>query len=114
MSVKLTPSDESDVMQDKVKAIEKIWSTTFPDFVFSYQFFDENIKAFYDQERKYAKLFQLFSGVFLVIGCLGLYGLITFVVNRKSKEVAIRKVLGASINNILVLFSKEYIQLIGL
>ena len=114
MSIKLTPSDESDMMQDKVRAIEKIWTATFPDFVFSYQFFDENIKAFYDQERKYAKLFQLFSGVFLVIGCLGLYGLITFVVNRKSKEVAIRKVLGASINNILVLFSKEYIQLIGL
>jgi ABC-type antimicrobial peptide transport system permease subunit len=54
----------------------------------------------------------LFSFIFLLIGCLGLYGLITFVVNRKGKEVAIRKVLGATLNNILVMFSREYIQLI--
>ena len=57
-------------------------------------------------------MFQLFSIVFLVIGCLGLFGLISFVVNRKGKEVAIRKVLGASINNIIMLFSREYVQLI--
>ena len=66
------------------------------------------------RSSRYAKLFQLFSVVFLIIGCLGLYGLITFVVNRKGKEVAIRKVLGANIANILALFSKEYIQLIVL
>jgi len=50
--------------------------------------------------------------VFLLIGCLGLYGLITFVVNRKAKEVAIRKVLGATLANVLMMFSKEYVQLI--
>ena len=114
MSIKLTPNDESGLMQEKIQAIEKIWTATFPDFVFSYQFFDENIKAFYEQESRYAKLFQLFSVVFLIIGCLGLYGLITFLVNRKGKEVAIRKVLGANIGNILALLSKEYIQLIVL
>jgi ABC-type antimicrobial peptide transport system permease subunit len=114
MSIKLTPNSESELMQDKIQAIEKIWTATFPDFVFTYQFFDDNIKAFYEQESRYAKLFQLFSVVFLIIGCLGLYGLITFLVNRKGKEVAIRKVLGANIGNILALLSKEYIQLIVL
>ena len=114
MSIKLTPNSESELMQDKIQAIEKIWTASFPDFVFNYQFFDDNIKAFYEQESRYAKLFQLFSVVFLIIGCLGLYGLITFLVNRKGKEVAIRKVLGANIANILALFSKEYIQLIVL
>jgi len=89
-----------------------MWTTRYPDSIFDYQFFDENIKAFYAQEQKYAELFQLFSIVFLLIGCLGLYGLITFVVNRKSKEVAIRKVLGATLANVLILFSKEYVQLI--
>ena len=99
-------------LQDAVKEIEKIWKALYPEYVFDYQFFDENIKNFYAQEQKYALLFQLFSLIFLLIGCLGLYGLITFVVNRKGKEVAIRKVLGATISNILMMFSKEYIQLI--
>jgi putative ABC transport system permease protein len=114
MSIKLTPNNQSGLMQEKIQDIEKIWTATFPDFIFSYEFFDENIKAFYEQESRYAKLFQLFSVVFLIIGCLGLYGLIAFLVNRKGKEVAIRKVLGANTANILALFSKEYIQLIVL
>ncbi|HEX6225471.1 MAG TPA: ABC transporter permease, partial [Chryseolinea sp.] len=114
MSIRLTPNEDGGLLVDKIQAIEKIWSSTFPDFVFNYQFFDENIKAFYEQERRYSKLFQIFSVVFLIIGCLGLYGLITFIVNRKSKEVAIRKVLGANVANILSLFSKEYLQLIVL
>ena len=114
MSIRLTPNDDGGLLVEKIQAIEKIWSSTFPDFVFNYQFFDENIKAFYEQERRYSKLFQIFSVVFLIIGCLGLYGLITFIVNRKSKEVAIRKVLGANVANILSLFSKEYLQLIVL
>lgn len=112
LSVKLNVTDHASSLPDAVRDIEKIWTSNFPDFIFNYRFFDDNINAFYEQEEKYARLFQLFSLVFLLIGCLGLYGLITFVVNRKSKEVAIRKVLGASIRNILVMFSKEYVQLI--
>jgi putative ABC transport system permease protein len=111
-SIKLDLHGYQGSLPDAVKQIEKIWSSTYPEYIFDYQFFDDNIKAFYAQEEKYAQLFQLFSFVFLVIGCLGLYGLITFVVNRKGKEVAIRKVLGATINNILIMFSKEYIILI--
>lgn len=112
MSVKLNVKDGQGSLPDAVKEIEKIWTANFPEFIFNYRFFDENINAFYAQERKYSQLFQLFSLIFLLIGCLGLYGLITFVVNRKGKEVAIRKVLGATINDILILFSREYVQLI--
>lgn len=111
ISIKLNMQDKRP-LQEKIKVIEDIWSAVLPDFIFPYQFFDENIQAFYQQEKKYGQLFQLFSGVFLLIGCLGLYGLITFVINRKGKEVAIRKVLGANLSNILLLFSREYIQLI--
>ncbi|MFM9837923.1 MAG: ABC transporter permease [Cyclobacteriaceae bacterium] len=114
ISIKMNLQGDQVSVEDKMKQVEKIWSSVFPEYIFEYQFFDENIKAFYLQEEKYAQLFQLFSLVFLLIGCLGLYGLITFVVNRKSKEVAIRKVLGASLANILAMFSKEYVQLIGL
>jgi ABC-type antimicrobial peptide transport system permease subunit len=112
ISVKLDLKNTSISLPESVKAIEKIWSTTYPEYVFNYIFLDDNIATFYAQEQKYSQMFQLFSIVFLVIGCLGLFGLISFVVNRKGKEVAIRKVLGASINNIIMLFSKEYVQLI--
>jgi ABC-type antimicrobial peptide transport system permease subunit len=111
-SIKLNLQDDQGSVPDAITRIEKIWNTQYPDAIFDYQFFDENINAFYAQEQKYAQLFQLFSFVFLLIGCLGLYGLITFVVNRKSKEVAIRKVLGATLANILLMFSREYVQLI--
>jgi putative ABC transport system permease protein len=111
VSVKLNVASAAD-MPAAVKEMEKIWSSFYPSDIFVYQFFDENVASFYAQEEKYAKLFQMFSFVFLAIGCLGLYGLITFVVNRRGKEVAIRKVLGASLSSILVLFSREYVQLI--
>jgi ABC-type antimicrobial peptide transport system permease subunit len=112
VSVKLDLKNTSVSLPESVKAVEKVWSATFPEFVFNYIFLDDNIATFYAQEKKYSQMFQLFSFVFLVIGCLGLFGLITFVVNRKGKEVAIRKVLGASINSIIMLFSREYVQLI--
>jgi ABC-type antimicrobial peptide transport system permease subunit len=112
VSIKLNLQGDHGSAMDAVRRIEKIWTATYPESIFDFQFFDENIRAFYAQEQKYAQLFQLFSIVFLLIGCLGLYGLITFVVNRKSKEVAIRKVLGATLTSILMMFSKEYVQLI--
>jgi ABC-type antimicrobial peptide transport system permease subunit len=101
-------------LQEAVAGVGNIWTESFPNYLFSYRFLDENIKLFYEQEEKYARMFQLFSIVFLSIGSLGLYGLITFLVNRKSKEVAVRKVLGATLTNILVLFSKDYVKLIVL
>jgi ABC-type antimicrobial peptide transport system permease subunit len=112
VSVKLDLRNTSMSLPESIKSIEKVWSAAYPEYVFSYVFLDDNIETFYAQEEKYSQMFQLFSFVFLVIGCLGLFGLISFVVNRKAKEVAIRKVLGASINNIIMLFSQEYVQLI--
>ncbi|MEJ1237093.1 ABC transporter permease [Chryseolinea sp. T2] len=114
VSIKINTPPSKVALQNAVSVVDKIWSETFPEFMFSYVFLDENIAAYYVQEDRYAKLFQLFSIVLLTIGSLGLYGLITFVVNRKGKEVAIRKVLGASIANILTLFTREYLLLIVL
>lgn len=113
-SVKLALPVNHRSLQEAIRKIEKIWTSTYPAYIFNYQFMDENIKAFYVNEQKYAQLFQIFSVIFLLIGCLGLYGLITFAVNRKGKEVAVRKVLGATITNIIMIFSREYMQLIVL
>lgn len=110
-SIKVNVSDGAS-MKNALARIQGLWKTVYPEHLFNYQFFDENIRAFYAQEEKYAKLFQIFSIMFLFIGCLGLYGLISFVVNRKAREVAIRKVMGATVSNILLLFSIEYVWLI--
>ncbi|MEO7988966.1 MAG: ABC transporter permease [Chryseolinea sp.] len=113
LSIKLNVK-ESESLQSVVDGVGQIWLETFPEYIFNYTFLDENIKAFYVQEEKYARLFQMFSIVFLLIGLLGLYGLISFLANRKSKEVAVRKVFGATLMSIMILFSKDYIKLIAL
>ncbi len=95
-----------------VEAIKQVWSATFPDFVFEHRFLDETIARFYESEDRLTKLFQVLAGVAIFIGCLGLYGLVSFMAERKVKEVGVRKVLGASTGNIVFLFSKEFLQLI--
>lgn len=114
MSIKLVTGSENGSLTTAVAEVEKLWKTMYPEFIFNYQFLDDNIRAFYQQEEKYAQLFQLFSITFLLIGCLGLFGLITFVVNRKGKEIAVRKVLGATVPGLLLMFSKEYMKLVGI
>lgn len=111
VSVRLNlTSDQS--MADVLTRLEQTWKSVYPEHAFQFRFMDDNIAMFYEQELKYSRLFQLFSAMFILIGCLGLYGLITFVVNRKGKEIAIRKTLGASISNIIMMFSREYVALI--
>lgn len=111
-SIKLNAQEMAsfDNLAESLAYIKQKWNQHFPESVFTYSFLDENVEAFYKEEARLSKLFQLFSMVFLIIGCLGLYGLVSFLAHRKSKEVAMRKVLGASIKQILLLFSKEYVR----
>jgi ABC-type antimicrobial peptide transport system permease subunit len=99
-------------LQPAVKHIEQLWTSTYPDFVFEYQFLDEHIANFYKQERQLSKLYEIFAAIAIFLSCLGLYGLASFMAVQRIKEVGIRKVLGASIRSIIYLFSKEFIVLI--
>lgn len=99
-------------VQESIVALQDIWAAAYPSMLFEYRFFDDNIEAFYKEERKLSKLLQIFSGVFLLLACLGLYGLLSFVVNRRMKEVAVRKVFGAGVAHIVGLISKDYVVLI--
>ncbi len=99
-------------VQETLKQIEKVWAATFPEYVFDYRFLDESIAAFYKEEARLSKLFKMLAGITIFIGCLGLYGLVAFMAVRRTKEVGIRKVLGASVSHIVVLFSKEFIALV--
>ncbi|AXY75494.1 ABC transporter permease [Paraflavitalea soli] len=108
VSVKL----QSGNMVKTMARIDKMWSTMFPEELFEYEFLDDHIANFYRQEQKLYTAFRLFAGIAILIGCLGLYGLIAFAAIQRTKEVGIRKVLGASMTSIVYLFSKEFIWLI--
>jgi ABC-type antimicrobial peptide transport system permease subunit len=99
-------------MNKTISAIDKSWSALFPQGLFSYEFLDDHIAAWYRQEQKEYTAFKLFAGIAILIGCLGLYGLIAFAAAQRVKEVGIRKVLGASLADIVLLFSKEFVLLI--
>lgn len=92
--------------------IEKVWSQQFPDYLFNYDFLDERINSLYKSETRLFHLFKILAGVAILISCLGLVGLISFITKQRRKEIGIRKVLGASVWGIVKLLSKEFIQLI--
>ena len=108
VAVKMNMADS----QNTIKKLDKIWSVTFPDFVFEYEFYDEAIGKMYQMETAMLGLIQAFALIAILIGCLGLYGLVSFMVAQKTKEVGVRKVLGASVGQILWLFGKEFSFLI--
>lgn len=109
-SIKLSSQDMASTMKD----IEKIWDKAFPDFVFEYEFLDAKIDGFYKQEQQLSSLYKIFAAIAIFLSCLGLYGLASFMAVQRIKEVGIRKVLGASATNIVYLFSKEFMLLIGI
>src|SRR5205823_5229434 len=85
-----------------------------PDYVFEYQFLDEKIANFYKDEDRLSRIYKIFASIAIFLSCLGLYGLASFMAAQRLKEVGIRKVLGATAANIVYLFSKEFVLLIGI
>ena len=94
-------------------AIKEIWTDLYPDRFFEYEFMDDELEALYEGEQRTFSLLQLFSGISIFIGCLGLLGLISFIVSQKTKEVGIRKVFGAGVTSIVMLFSREFLVLVA-
>ena len=92
--------------------IQQIWQDAFPDEVFEYQFLDEHLAHLYETEILTARLVNAFTGVAILICCLGLYGLISFIVVQRTKEIGIRKVLGASVASIVTLLSLDFLKLV--
>ncbi|WP_128545998.1 ABC transporter permease [Larkinella soli] len=96
-----------------LKFIEQEWNRFFPEKGFSYQFLDETIARLYEREQRLSRLIGYFAGLAALISCLGLYGLVALVTQQKTKEIGIRKVLGASVSSIVGLLSKDFVILVG-
>ncbi len=110
LSLRITPQS----FQSSLPEIQKLWEATYPESIFEYQFMDESIRNFYRSEQRASVMLTIFSSLAIAIGCLGLFGLATFMANQKTKEIGVRKVLGASVESILLLFSKEFVILIAI
>jgi len=112
-SVALHPqNDNSGSWQTAIQKIEKSWKELYPDTDFEYQFLDESIAKFYTGEKNISRLLNWATGLAIFISCLGLLGLVIFVTNQRTKEIGIRKVIGASVTQIVSLLSKDFIKLV--
>lgn len=99
-------------VKQAITHFENTWEKIYPEFVQDWQFYDEELAENYEQEQNIATLMTTFAAVSIIIGCLGLYGLIAFIAANRTKEVGIRKVLGASILSIIGKFTKEVFALV--
>ena len=92
--------------------LEKAWKAAVPNRPFNYSFLDEEYDAMYRTEQRLGTLMSLFSSLAIIITCLGLTGLMTFMVVQRTKEIGIRKVLGASVSNVAAMLSKDFLKLV--
>jgi putative ABC transport system permease protein len=108
----LSVNVSSTEMKQGLEHLEKVWKSFLPSRPFDYQFVSERYRNLYAMEQKQSQLFTAFAGLAIFIASLGLFGLATFNTLQRIKEIGIRKVMGASVTNILTLLSKEIIILI--
>ena len=108
----LTIRCQPGTLQSSLKEIQKIWHARVSGVPFNYYFLDDNLNTLYQAEERMGTLFQFFTFLAIFIACLGLYGLILFSAEQKTKEIGIRKVLGASVRSVILLLAKEFIVLV--
>ncbi len=107
-SLKLTADRHT--TQDVVHSIQKEWKSFFPGNPFEYFFLDEHFDEQYKADRQFGQTFGLFAGLAIFVSCLGLLGLAAFVTNQRTKEIGIRKIVGASLPRILLLLTRDFIR----
>lgn len=104
ISVRVMPGDA----RGTIDFIQQKWRETYPGEQFEFSFLDNKINLLYESEGKMRNIFLIFSILSIFVACLGLFGLAAFTAEERTKEIGVRKVLGASIGNILILLSKEF------
>ncbi|GAB4032935.1 ABC transporter permease [Spirosoma jeollabukense] len=107
-SIRITGQNQ----QQTVQRIRDVWQTLYPNEVFEYEFLNDQVARQYETENLVFRLVNIFSGIAMLICGLGLYGLVSFVVVQRTKEIGVRKVLGASVAGIVTLLSKDFLKLV--
>lgn len=107
-AVKLAPGNT----QKELELVKAAWTSIFPDNIYDYDFLDQTVKSFYKDDAKVLTFLYVFSGLAILLACLGLFGLVSFLTVNRTKEVGIRKVLGATIPSLLKLLSKDFLLLV--
>jgi ABC-type antimicrobial peptide transport system permease subunit len=95
-----------------IKRIGQLYNQFTKGLVFDYRFMDEDVQALYVSENRVAVLSKYFAGLAILISCLGLFGLAAFTAQRRQKEIGIRKVVGASVSDVTILLSKDFLKLV--
>ncbi len=98
--------------KETVAAVEELWVDMVADEPFEYVFLDDSFNALYENEERFGRLFTASSGLAIIIACLGLFALAAFTLERRFKEIAVRKVLGASVKSITLMILKSFTQLV--
>ena len=88
--------------------LKKIWTRFFPGDQFNYYFLDQHFNAQYQADQRFGKVFGIFTLIAIFVACLGLFGLVSYTIIQRTKEIGIRKVLGASVEGILQLLYKDF------
>jgi putative ABC transport system permease protein len=115
ISIKLaTKGRTAEDMTAALGKLEKAWKEVYPAKKFEYAFFDDSIAQLYDKEKKLAEILDLAMGVAIFISCMGLFGLAAWVAEQRTREIGIRKVLGATVMNIVTMLSRDFVWLVGL
>ncbi|ADB36980.1 protein of unknown function DUF214 [Spirosoma linguale DSM 74] len=107
-----TESPTIEAMQIVLAQIETAWKTTYPDQLFDYSFLDDTLAKAYKAETRTAQLIETATLLAILIACLGLYGLATFTAEQRTKEIGVRKVLGATTMSVVALLSKDFLKLV--
>lgn len=97
--------------EESLTEIRDGYAKVFPDKPFEYFFLDDYFNRQYAADQRFGKVFGLFSGLAIIVACLGLFGLSTFMISQRTKEIAVRKVLGATIPGMVSLFSRDFVKL---
>ncbi|WP_026947110.1 ABC transporter permease [Algoriphagus marincola] len=105
---------ENTAGKETIDQIESVFKLFFDSSIFNAEYYDETIDRFYESEEKLALIYKIFTGISVLLSALGLYGLISFISKQRVKEIGIRKTLGASTNEIVMMISKEFLLIVVL
>lgn len=108
ISVKINAADA----QQTIEALHRTWKTYFPGDQYDYFFLDDHFNQQYHADKQFGQVFATFTLIAIIVACLGLFGLVSYTIVQRTKEIGIRKVLGATVNNIVQMLYKDFVWLI--